>query len=73
MYCLGKTEREEGGDVLLYINETIAPYEVQLQEEANCHEAMWCKLVTGHTTFTIGILYSCPNITNRTTKKCKTL
>ena len=36
------------GEVLQYITETIPAYEVQLQEEADCNEAMWCKLVTGH-------------------------
>ena len=46
--------------VLLYIKETIPAYEVQLQEEAYCNEAIWCKLVTGHTTVTIGVLYRCP-------------
>ena len=39
-----------GGGVLLYIKDTIPAYEVQLQEEADCNEAIWCKLVTGHTT-----------------------
>ena len=53
-----------GRGVLLYIKETIPAYEVQLQEEADCNEAMWCKLVTGHTTVTIGVGYRCPNITN---------
>ena len=52
-----------GGGVLLYIKESIPAYEVQLQEEADCKEALWCKLVTGHTTVTIGVVYRCPNIT----------
>ena len=30
-----------GGGVLLYIKETIPAYEVQLQEEADCKEALW--------------------------------
>ena len=42
-----------GGGVLLYIKETIPAYQVQLQEEADCKEALWCNLVTGHTTVTI--------------------
>ena len=42
-----------GGGVLLYIKETIPAYEIQLQEEADCKEALWCNLVTGHTTVTI--------------------
>ena len=54
---------------LLYINETIPAYEVQLQEEADCNEAIWCKLVTGHTTVTIGVVYRCPSITKQNNEK----
>ena len=39
---------KRGGGVLLYIKETIPAYEEQLQEEADCNEAIWCNLVTGH-------------------------
>ena len=45
-----------GGGVLLYIEDTIPAYEVQLQEEVGCNEAIWCKLVTGHTTVSIGVV-----------------
>ena len=55
--------------MLLYIKETIPAYEVQLQEEADCKEAIWCKLVTGHTTVTIGVVYRCPNITKQNNEK----
>ena len=41
----------------------------ELQEEADCNEAIWCKLVTGHTTVTIGVVYRCPNITKQTNDK----
>ena len=59
-----------GGGVLLYIKETIPAYEVQLQEEADCNEAIWCKLVTGHsTTVTIGVVYRCLNITRQNDEK----
>ena len=44
-------------------------YEVQLQEEADCKEALWCNLVTGHTTVTIGVVYRCPNITIQNNEK----
>ena len=59
-----------GGRVLLYIKDTIPAYEVQLQEEADCNEAIWCKLVTGHKTVTIGVVYRCPNITQQINEKC---
>ena len=67
MYCLGKTEW--GGGVLLYIKETIPGYEVHLTEQAHCNEAIWCNLVTGHTTVTIGVVYRCPNITKQSNEK----
>ena len=51
--------------MLLYTKETIPAYEVQLQEEADCKEAIWGKLVTGHTTVTIGVVHRSPNITKQ--------
>ena len=54
---------------LLYIKDTIPAYEVQLQEEADCNEAIWCNLVTGHTTVIIGVVYRCPNITKQNNEK----
>ena len=58
-----------GGGVLLYIKETIPAYEVQLKEEEYCNEDIWCKIVTGHTTVTIGVVYRCPNITKQNKEK----
>ena len=51
-YVMFRKDRigRRGGGVLLYIKETIPAYGVQLQEEADCNEAIWCKLVTGHAT-----------------------
>ena len=57
------------GRSVLYIKETIPAYEVQLKEEADCNEVIWCKLVTGHTTVTIGVVYRCPNITKQNNEK----
>ena len=70
-YAMFRKDRmgRRGGGVLLYINDTIPAYEVQLQEEAYCNEAIWCKLVTGHTTVTIGVVYRCPNINNQNNEK----
>ena len=56
---------KKGGGVLLYIKDTIPAYEVQLQDEADCNEAIWGKLVTGLTTVAIGVVYRCPNITKQ--------
>ena len=70
-YAMFRKDRmgRRAGGVLLYIKDTIPAYEVQLQEEADCSEAKWCKQVTGHTTVTIGIIYRCPNITKQNNEK----
>ena len=70
-YVMFRKDRigRRGGGVLLYIKETIPAYEVQLKEEADCNEAIWCKLVTVRTTVTIGVVYRCPNITKQNNEK----
>ena len=70
-YVMFRKDRigKQGGGVLLYIKDAIPAYEVQLQDEADCNEAMWCKLVTWHTTVTIGVVYRCPNITKQNNEK----
>ena len=54
-YVMFRKDRmgRRGGGVLLFIKETILAHEVQLQEEADCNEGIWCQLVTAHTTVTI--------------------
>ena len=70
-YVMFRKDRmgRRGGGVLLYIKETIPAYEVLIQDEADCKEAIWCTLVTGHTTVTIGVIYRCPNITKQNNEK----
>ena len=70
-YVMFRKDRmgRRGGGVLFYIKETIPAYEVQLQGEADCNEAIWCKLVTEHTTVTIGVVYRCPNIIKENNEK----
>ena len=70
-YVMFRKDRmgRRGGGVLLYIKETIPAYEVQLQEEADCNEVIWCKLVTRHTTVTIGVVYCCLNIPKQNNEK----
>ena len=48
-------------------------YEIQLREEADCEDAIWCKLVTGHKTVTMGVIYRYPNITKESNQKKKML
>ena len=70
-YVMFRKDRigRRGGGVLLYIKDTIPAYEVQLQEEADCNEAIWCNLVTRHTAVIIGVVYRCPNITKQNNEK----
>ena len=47
-YVMFRKDRmgRRGGGMLLYIEETIPAYEVQLLDEGYFNEAIWCKLVT---------------------------
>ena len=50
-YVMFRKDRigRRGGGVLLYIKDTIPAYDVQLQEEADCNEAIWCNLISYRT------------------------
>ena len=39
------------------------------QEEADGKEALWCNLVIGQSTVTIGVVHRCPNITIQNNEK----
>ena len=53
-----------GGGVILYniIKESIQANEITLEKEAECEEAVWCNIVTGNSTLTVGLVYRSPNI-----------
>ena len=42
-----------GGGVILYIKESIQAYEIKLEREADCDEAVWCNIVRGNSTLTL--------------------
>ena len=70
MQCLGKTEWEEGEEEYYYSSRTLYQHmKYSYRRKADCNEAIWCKLVTGHTTVTIGVVYRCPNITKQNNEK----
>ena len=62
-----------GGGVILYIKESIQAYEIKLDREADYDEAVWCNIVTGNLTLTIGLVYRSPNINEEVTENFKTL
>ena len=51
MQCLRKDRfGRRGGGVILYLEESIQAYEIKVEKEAECEEAVWCKMVTGNST-----------------------
>ena len=63
-----RNRKEEGG-VILYIKESIKAYEIKLEREADCDEAVWCNIVTGNSTLSIGLVYR--NINEEDNKNTK--
>ena len=51
-----------GGQVILYVKESIQAYGIQLERDADYDEAVWCKIVSGNSKLTIGLVYRSPNI-----------
>ena len=51
-----------GGGVILCIKESIQAYEIKLEKESEYEEAVWCNIVTGNSTLTVGLVYRSPNI-----------
>ena len=48
-----------GGGVILYIKQFIQAYEIKLEREADCDEAVWCNIVNyiRNSTLTIELVY----------------
>ena len=60
-----------GGGVILYVKESIQAYEIKLEREADCDEAVWCKIVSGNSKLTIGLVYRNSNINEEDNPKIK--
>ncbi len=63
-YVMFRKDRlgRRGGGVILYIKESIQAYEIKLEKEAECDEAVWRNIVTGNSTLTVRLVYQSPNI-----------
>ena len=74
-YVMFRKDRigRRGGGVILYVKESIQAYEIKLEREADCDEAVWCKIVSGNSKLTIGLVYRSPNINEEDNTKIKTL
>ena len=58
-----------GGGVILYVKESIQAYEIKLESKADYDEAVWCKIVSGNSKLTIGLVYRSPNINEQDNTK----
>ena len=72
-YVMFRKDRigRRGGGVILYVKESIQAYEIKLEREADCDEAVWCKIVSGNSKLTIGLVYRSPNINEDDNTKIK--
>ena len=63
-YVMFRRDRigRRGGGVILYVKESIQADEIKLESEADYNEAVWCKIVSGNSKLTIGLVYRSPNI-----------
>ena len=63
-YVMFRRDRKgrRGGGVILYVKESIQAYEIKLERKADYNEAVWCKIVSGNTKLTTGLVYRSPNI-----------
>ena len=54
-YVMFRKDRigRRGGEVILYVKESIQAYEIKLKREADYDEAVWCKIVSGNSKLTI--------------------
>ena len=50
-----------GGGVF-YILVSTQAYEIKFKREADCDDAVWCNIVTGNSTLTVGFVYRNANI-----------
>ena len=60
MFRRDRIGRRRGG-VILYDKESIQAYEIKLESEADYDEAVWCKIVSGNSKLSIGLVYRSPN------------
>ena len=70
-YVMFRKDRigRRGGGVILYVKESIQAYEIKLEKQAECEEAVWCNIVTGNSTLTVGLVYRSPNISTDENEK----
>ena len=70
-YVLFRRDRigRRGGGVILYVKESIQAYEIKLESKADYDVAVWCKIVSGNSKLTIGLVYRSSNINEENNTK----
>ena len=70
-YVMFRRDRigRRGGEVILYVKKSIQAYEIKLERKADYDEAVWCKIVSGNSKLTIGLVYRSPNINEKDNTK----
>ena len=58
-----------GRRIILYIKYYIQAYEIKLERQANCEEAVWLNIVTEKAILTNGLIYRSPNINEEENRK----
>ena len=63
-YVMFRRDRigRRGGGFILYVKESIQAYKIKLERKEYFDEAVWCKIVSGISKLTIGLVYRSPNI-----------
>ena len=58
-YVMFRKDRigRRGGGVILYVKESIQAYEIKLERKADCDKAVWCRIVSGNSKLTVGLVY----------------
>ena len=71
-HIIGITESWANTDmgVILYVKESIQAYKIKLERKADYDEAVWCKIVSGNSKLTIGLVYRSQNINEEDNTKC---
>ena len=54
------SDRKNGRGIILYVQEYIQAHEIKLERGADDDDAVWCKVISGNSTFTIGLIYQNP-------------
>ena len=58
-----------GQEVQVRREDADTAYEIKLEKQAECEEAVWCNIFTGNSALTVGLVYRSPNISTDENEK----